>query len=208
MTNGQELFMPKICGRESKTSTTMRELWRLWLGVPRETGRGPWDVLVRPGWEWSRLPGVPWILVWARPGEGLRVEANGGRTRTARLRHGAPLWWWKTSSELCCMYCFNATSPTDYDFHFSNHHLMADAFILITIVVLVNSLGCRAVVRPLGKSQLFTIQPTRSSSCLTLSRRPVTSHRMFSNRAISITAPRLWNDIPPELRTVALPPTS
>src|SRR6218665_1850272 len=97
------------------------------------------------------------------------------------------------------MYCFNTTSPTDYDFHFSNHHLMADAFILITIVVLVNSLGCRAVVRPLGKSQLFTIQPTRSSSCLTLSRPPVTSHLMFSNRAISITAPRLWNDLPPEL---------
>src|SRR6218665_881742 len=29
---------------------------------------------------------------------------------------------------------------------------------------------------------------------------------MFSNRAISITAPRLWNDLPPELRTISLPP--
>src|SRR6218665_1642458 len=29
---------------------------------------------------------------------------------------------------------------------------------------------------------------------------------MFSNRAISITAPRLWNDLPPELRTVSSPP--
>src|SRR6218665_2953523 len=57
--------------------------------------------------------------------------------------------------------------------------------------------------------ELFTIQPTRStrsSSCLTLSRPPVTSHLMFSNRAISITAPRLWNDLPPELRTISLPP--
>src|SRR6218665_2826130 len=57
--------------------------------------------------------------------------------------------------------------------------------------------------------ELFTIQPTRStrsSSCLTLSRPPVTSHIMFSNRAISITAPRLWNDLPPELRTISSPP--
>src|SRR6218665_212056 len=67
--------------------------------------------------------------------------------------------------------------------------------------------------------ELFTIQPThstRSSSCLTLSRPPVTSHLMFSNpshltfsnRAISITAPRLWDDLelPPELRTISLPP--
>ena len=35
---------------------------------------------------------------------------------------------------------------------------------------------------------------------------PVTSHLMFSNRAISITAPHLWNDLPPELRTISLPP--
>src|SRR6218665_232904 len=34
---------------------------------------------------------------------------------------------------------------------------------------------------------------------------PVTSHLMFSNRAISITAPRLWNDLPSELRTIFLP---
>src|SRR6218665_3276266 len=53
--------------------------------------------------------------------------------------------------------------------------------------------------------ELFTIQPTRStrsSSCLTLSQPPVTSHLMFSNRAISITAPRLWNDLPSELLTI------
>src|SRR6218665_2083119 len=31
---------------------------------------------------------------------------------------------------------------------------------------------------------------------------PVTSHLMFSNRAF--TAPRLWNDLPPELRTISL----
>src|SRR6218665_2868275 len=58
---------------------------------------------------------------------------------------------------------------------------------------------------------LFTIQPTRStrsSSCLTLSRPPVTSHLTFSKRAISVTAPRLWNDLPPELRTFSLPPPS
>src|SRR6218665_1783760 len=35
---------------------------------------------------------------------------------------------------------------------------------------------------------------------------PVTSHLMFSNRAISITAPRLWNDLPPELRSISSPP--
>src|SRR6218665_1422124 len=57
-----------------------------------------------------------------------------------------------------------------------------------------------------------SIQPTRStrsSSCLTLSRPPVTSHLMISNRAIwpiSITAPRIWNDLPPELRTISSPP--
>src|SRR6218665_3983690 len=39
-----------------------------------------------------------------------------------------------------------------------------------------------------------------------LSRPPVTSHLMFSNRALSITAPRLWNDLPPELRTISSPP--
>src|SRR6218665_1649700 len=57
--------------------------------------------------------------------------------------------------------------------------------------------------------ELFTIQPTRStrsSSCLTLSRPPVTSHLTFSKRVIFVTAPRLWNDLPPELRTFSLPP--
>src|SRR6218665_1986990 len=53
--------------------------------------------------------------------------------------------------------------------------------------------------------ELFTIQSNRSSSCLTISRPPVTSHIMFSNRAISITVPRIWNDLPPKLRTVYLP---
>src|SRR6218665_183895 len=48
--------------------------------------------------------------------------------------------------------------------------------------------------------------PYRPSSCLTLSRSPVTSHLTFSNRPISVTAPRLWNDLPPELRTSSLPP--
>src|SRR6218665_2295676 len=47
---------------------------------------------------------------------------------------------------------------------------------------------------------------SRSSSCLTLSRPPVPSHVMFSNHAISITAPRLWNYLPSELRTISLPP--
>ena len=58
---------------------------------------------------------------------------------------------------------------------------------------------------------LFTIQPTRStrsSSVLTLSRPPVTTHLKFSNRAISNTAPRLWNDLPPEFRTFSVPPPS
>src|SRR6218665_3294064 len=63
--------------------------------------------------------------------------------------------------------------------------------------------------QPTYLRELFTIQPirsTRSSSSLTRSRPPVTSHLMFSNRAISITAPRLWNDLPPELRTISSPP--
>ena len=50
------------------------------------------------------------------------------------------------------------------------------------------------------------IRSTRSSSCLILSQPPVTSHLMFSSRAISITAPLLRNDLPPELHTVSLPP--
>src|SRR6218665_741136 len=37
----------------------------------------------------------------------------------------------------------------------------------------------------------------------------LSSHRLtFSKRAISVTAPRLWNDLPPELRTFSLPPPS
>src|SRR6218665_2631506 len=43
--------------------------------------------------------------------------------------------------------------------------------------------------------ELFTIQPTQStlsSSCLTISRPPGTSYLIFSKRAISNTAPRLW----------------
>src|SRR6218665_3269214 len=59
--------------------------------------------------------------------------------------------------------------------------------------------------------ELFIIQPnrsTRSSSCFTLSRPPVTSHLTFSEIAISVTAPRLWNDLPPELSTFSLPPPS
>src|SRR6218665_25921 len=54
--------------------------------------------------------------------------------------------------------------------------------------------------QPTYLHKLFTIQPTcstRSSSCLTLSRPPVTFHLMFSKGAISITAPGLWNDLPP-----------
>src|SRR6218665_2970541 len=41
-----------------------------------------------------------------------------------------------------------------------------------------------------------------------ISRPPVTSRLMFSNRSISVTSPRLWNDLPPELRTISLPPSS
>src|SRR6218665_113516 len=65
--------------------------------------------------------------------------------------------------------------------------------------------------QPTYLRELFTIQPTRStrsSSCLTLSRHPVTFHLTFSKRAISVTAPRLWNDLPPELLTFSLPPPS
>src|SRR6218665_1492970 len=63
----------------------------------------------------------------------------------------------------------------------------------------------------IGPFLIFTIQPTRStrsSSCLTLSQPPVSSHLTFSKRAISVTAPRFWNDLPSELRTFSLPPPS
>ena len=63
--------------------------------------------------------------------------------------------------------------------------------------------------QPTYLRELFTIRPirsTRSLFCLTLSRPSVTSHPMFSNRAISITAPCLCNDLPPELRTISSPP--
>src|SRR6218665_835500 len=63
--------------------------------------------------------------------------------------------------------------------------------------------------QPTYLCELFTIQPTcstRSSSCFTLSRPPVASHLVFSSRAISIIALRFWNDLPPELRTISLPP--
>ena len=66
--------------------------------------------------------------------------------------------------------------------------------------------------QPTYLCDLFTIQPnrfTRSSSCLTQGFLiPFTSHLSFSNRVISITAPRLWNDQPTELRTLSLPPPS
>ena len=65
--------------------------------------------------------------------------------------------------------------------------------------------------QPTYLRELFTIQPTRStrsSSCLTLSRPPVTSHLTFSERAISVSAPRLWNDLSSDLRTFSLPPPS
>src|SRR6218665_2354089 len=77
----------------------------------------------------------------------------------------------------------------------------------------VLSLTCNSLQssQPTFLRELFTIQPTRStrsSSCLTLSRSPVTSQLTFSERAISVTAPRLWNDLPPELHTFSLPPPS
>src|SRR5262247_3637048 len=59
--------------------------------------------------------------------------------------------------------------------------------------------------------QLFTIQPTRStrsSACLTLSRPSPVSSLKFSNRSISNAAPRLWNELPPELRKYSNSPSS
>src|ERR1043165_6001801 len=65
--------------------------------------------------------------------------------------------------------------------------------------------------KPRYLCDLFTIQPTRStrsSSVLTLSRPPVTTHLKFSNRAISNTAPRLLTDLLLEFRTFSVPPPS
>src|SRR5688572_28919697 len=36
----------------------------------------------------------------------------------------------------------------------------------------------------------------------------VATHLKFSNRTTSITAPRLWNNLPPEFRTFSVPPLS
>src|SRR6218665_2212123 len=61
----------------------------------------------------------------------------------------------------------------------------------------------------LPSQTLQLTRSTQSSSCLTLTRPPVTSsHLMFSNRAITITAPSLWNCLEPELRTFSIPPPS
>src|SRR6218665_4030263 len=85
--------------------------------------------------------------------------------------------------------------------------------ILERIHLKVLSLTCNFLqyTQPTYLRELFTIRPThstRSSSCLTLSRPLVTSHLTFSNRAISITASCRWNDLPSELRTFSLPPSS
>src|SRR6218665_1394574 len=54
--------------------------------------------------------------------------------------------------------------------------------------------------------------PFYSITCIIILSHPFStpghSHLMFSNRDIypSLHAPRLWNDVPPELRTISLPP--
>ena len=53
--------------RAMMQSRTTQDLWRLW-SVPREIGRGPWEVPVRPGWERSCQTCSPWTLVRTRPG--------------------------------------------------------------------------------------------------------------------------------------------
>ena len=82
----------------------------------------------------------------------------------------------------------------------------------------VLSLTCNSLQfsQPTYLYELFTVQPTRSalpvhppvSSFLDPQSVAVTSHLTFSNRAISITAPRLWNNLPPELCALSLPPPS
>jgi hypothetical protein len=65
--------------------------------------------------------------------------------------------------------------------------------------------------KPSYLRELFTIQETRStrsSSGLTLSRPSITSHLKFSERAISYTAPRLWNDLPLDFRKFSILPSS
>src|SRR6218665_103781 len=65
--------------------------------------------------------------------------------------------------------------------------------------------------QPTYLRKLYAIQPTRSipsSSCLTPSR-PVDPRSLLiswppTESCISITAPRLWNDLPPELLTISL----
>src|SRR6218665_1384726 len=63
--------------------------------------------------------------------------------------------------------------------------------------------------QPTYLRELFTIQPTpstRSSSCLTLSRPRSLPISCSPTEPYPYTAPRLWNDLPPELRTISLPP--
>src|SRR6218665_562914 len=63
-----------------------------------------------------------------------------------------------------------------------------------------------AVVDEICVDEMSVDDLSWNRSCLNLSRPPVTSHLMSSHRAISITSPRLWNDLPPELRAISLPP--
>jgi hypothetical protein len=48
---------------------------------------------------------------------------------------------------------------------------------------------------------LLTIQPRRSSSCLTLRRPPSISNLKSTNQSFSVSAPQLWNKLPPHLRS-------
>jgi hypothetical protein len=58
--------------------------------------------------------------------------------------------------------------------------------------------------QPAYLSNLLTLQPprsTRSSKLITLRLPPITSNRAILNRSYSYLAPRLWNSLPPSLRT-------
>src|SRR6218665_3001939 len=57
--------------------------------------------------------------------------------------------------------------------------------------------------QPLYLRQLFTIQPPRSSSTLTLLRPSVPSSPKFSNRSIAVAVPPLWNKLPQALRQIS-----
>ena len=81
----------------------------------------------------------------------------------------------------------------------------------ITYKVMSLTFNCLLTSQPSYLRKLISTQPprpTRSSSCLTLTRPPITSRSKIVSRSFSYEAPRLWNSLPAHLRPVSLDTSS